>query len=105
MPGQEEHEIEFQRRQRDWAAFILNRPRAPADPQMIEAQRVAVLRNRSRPPQYHFYSGRKFPRAERLGDVIVRAHLETDQLVDLISAGRKHDDRRSGKRADAPAAL
>src|SRR5207245_10719779 len=72
---------------------------------MIEAQRVAVLRNRSRPPQYHFYSSRKFPRAERLGDVIVRAHLETDQLVDLISAGRKHDDRRSGKRADAPADL
>jgi hypothetical protein len=31
-------------------------------------------------------------RAERLGHVIVRAELQTDQLVTLVHAGRQHDD-------------
>ncbi len=30
---------------------------------------------------------------ERLGDVVVRADLEAEELVPLLDAGRQHDDR------------
>src|SRR5438105_8894042 len=38
-------------------------------------------------------AGHQLPEAERLGHVVVGAHLEADDGVDLGVAGRQHDDR------------
>ena len=35
----------------------------------------------------------KLPRVERLGQVVVGADLEADDLVHVVAAGREHDDR------------
>ena len=38
-------------------------------------------------------AGDELARAERLGQVVVGAELEAEQLVELVVAGREHDDR------------
>ena len=43
--------------------------------------------------------------AERLGDVVVGAELEAEDLVDLLGLGGEHDDRHGAARAQAPADL
>ena len=42
---------------------------------------------------------------ERLGDVVVGAELEADDLVDLGVLGREHDDRHAGLGPEDPADL
>ena len=42
---------------------------------------------------------------ERLGDVVVGAELEAEDLVDLLGLGREHDDRDGAARPQAPADL
>ena len=42
---------------------------------------------------------------ERLRDVVVRAELEPDDLVQLVVAGREHDDRHRAARAEPLADL
>src|SRR5665647_1451120 len=49
--------------------------------------------------------GDELTRAERLGQVVVRPDRESDDLVDLISARREHDDVAVGERAYHPADL
>jgi hypothetical protein len=41
-------------------------------------------------------------RIERLRQVVVRAHLEADDLVDVLVAGAQHEDRHVGRLPDAP---
>ena len=49
--------------------------------------------------------GRQLAQAERLGDVVVGAELEPDDLVELGVLGREHDDRHAGLGPDDPADL
>ena len=42
---------------------------------------------------------------ERLGDVVVGAHLEAGDLVDLVPLGGQHDDRHLAAGAKPPAHL
>ncbi len=43
-------------------------------------------------------------RIERLGQVVVGAHLEADDAIDVLALGRQHDDRhRLAGAAQAPA--
>jgi hypothetical protein len=46
-----------------------------------------------RTAQHRAHPCHEFLRAERLGDVVVGAQLEADQLVGLVGAGGQHDDR------------
>ncbi len=39
-------------------------------------------------------AGEQFARVERLGQVVVGAHFEADDAVDLFALGGQHDDRR-----------
>ena len=40
----------------------------------------------------------QFPRAEGLGDVIIRAQFEADDPVHFLGFGGEHDDRNLGRR-------
>ena len=42
---------------------------------------------------------------KRLGDVVVRAQLERQNLVDLLILGGQHDDRHAARLADLAAGL
>jgi hypothetical protein len=47
----------------------------------------------------------QLPRGERLGQVVVGADPQADELVDLLGAGGQHDDVGVAEGADAPARL
>ena len=49
------------------------------------------------------HPGHQLPHPVRLGHVVVRADLQPNHSVDLLPAGRHHDHRRVGDRADAAA--
>jgi hypothetical protein len=51
------------------------------------------------------HAGAELPQRERLGDVVVGAELEAEDLVDLLGLGREHDDRHRRARAHPPADL
>ena len=97
---------------------------------MVSALRLAVARERARGevervrPERHaaFVAGRagrdalampaqhrvdardELARIERLGQVVVGAHLEADDAVDVLALGRQHDDRHGlAGAAQAPA--
>ena len=46
------------------------------------------------PPQERLDPAHQLAQAERLGQVVVRAELEADDLVDLVVAGGQDEDRR-----------
>src|SRR5690625_1974895 len=50
------------------------------------------VKARTRAAQHGPYSGDEFPRAERLGDVVVGAHRQADEFVDLLYPRGEHDD-------------
>ena len=63
---------------------------------------------RLRAPQDGAHPRQQLARVERLGQVVVGAELEPDDLVDVVALGGEHDDRRVGalgQRADAAADL
>ena len=45
-------------------------------------------------PKHRVDPGQQLARIERLGNVVVGAHFETDDAVDVIALGGEHDDRR-----------
>ena len=57
-------------------------------------------------PQDRAYAGDKFGKAERFGDVVIGAELESADLVGFLSSRRKHDHRsRNAALPDLPADL
>ena len=57
------------------------------------------------PPEERPDPGRQLAQAERLGDVVVGAELQPDDLVELGVLGRQHDDRHARLGADDAADL
>ena len=55
------------------------------------------------PPQHRAGAGHQLAWAERLGDVIVGAQLQPDQLVGLLDASGQHDDRHVRRAPQLPA--
>jgi hypothetical protein len=49
------------------------------------------------------HAAAELPHREGLGDVVVRAQLEPEHLVELLGLGREHDDRDRALRAQLPA--
>jgi hypothetical protein len=47
--------------------------------------------------------GQQFARIERLGKVVVRAHFQPENLIDVLAARGEHDDRHLRFRADLAA--
>jgi hypothetical protein len=59
--------------------------------------------NQLTPPQHGLHASEQLARGKRLGQIIVRAHLETDDAVDLLRARGQHQNRNSGIGTDATA--
>jgi len=54
---------------------------------------VGDRRGHARPAQRRLHPRAELSHGERLGDVVVGAELEADDLVDLLRLGGEHDDR------------
>jgi hypothetical protein len=67
------------------------------DLQAVESERLTPLAGRFGAPEEELYAGDQFARAERFGDVIVRARLKSGDEVGFAAAGGKHDDRKTLK--------
>ena len=59
----------------------------------------------ARPAQHRLDARHQLARAERLGQVVVGADREADDLVDLLGAGGQHQDVGVRELADPPADL
>jgi hypothetical protein len=87
----------------------LDRPPRHVDEQphshdlLLGARSVAA--RRSSPPQERLHLRTELGDRERLGDVVVGAELEPEHLVELVVAGREHDDRHRTTRPQLPADL
>ena len=64
-----------------------------------------VAAGHARAAQRRLHAAAELAQRERLGDVVVGAELEAEDLVDLLGLGREHDDRHRRARAHAPADL
>ena len=70
------------------------------------ASAVAVVARHAGAPQRGLHPRAELAHRERLGDVVVGAELEPEDLVDLLALGAEHDDRDPlALRAQAPADL
>ena len=88
--------------------------RPPQDPgrgiefPALEADQVRPLTFRHpgrllRAAQHRLDAGQQLPWIERLGQIVVRPHLEADDAVDLLAHRRQHDHRYLGTRAQLAA--
>src|SRR5262245_26184392 len=68
---------------------------APHEIHFEVAEAIHVLDGRRAAAQRRLDPGAQFARAVRLGDVVVRAELEPQDLLSLERLGRQHDDRRA----------
>src|SRR5919204_4739130 len=107
MTRERAQQLELDVRQRDRAAPHLDRAPAEVDLQPIGDDDIADTggpRHRGA-AQQRAHAAPKLADRERLGDVVVRAELEPDDLVELVVAGREHDDRNLALGAQALADL
>ena len=63
---------------------------------------VAVARQLG-PAENRLHTAAELPHREGLGDVVVRAQLETEDLVQLLGLRREHDDRDRALRPEPSA--
>ena len=75
------------------------------DQQVAADDRIAGRRRRLGSPQRDADPREELFRAERLGDVVVRAGVQRVDLVGLGAPGRQHDDRHGPPVADQTAHL
>ena len=102
--GQNQQEIEFRRRQGNGLL-------SPQDGKffLVDSQVPYGIRRRllqyftTGPPQQAVDAGNDFLDVERLGHIIVAAHVEADQAVRFIILGRQKNDGYIAELADAAA--
>ena len=66
---------------------------------------LRVAPGHARAAQRRLHAAAELAQRERLGDVVVGAELEAEDLVDLLGLGGEHDDRHRRARAQPPADL
>ena len=107
--GQRGEDLELDVGRRDDLAVARDGALAGIDPQAADLDRALVVGVRARHPgaaQRGLHPRAELAHRERLGDVVVRAELEAEDLVDLLGLGREHDDRHGlALGAQAPADL
>ena len=90
-------------------AVQLDRPAGNVDAQRARRDHLvavlALVGRQLRPPQQRTHTASELVDRERLRDVVVRAELEPDDLVELVVAGSQHDDRDGAARPQALADL
>jgi hypothetical protein len=102
-------QVEFGAGHRDARARgIAQLPQPQIDPPALEDERgrpaggAGGLRRRL-PAQHRVDPGQQLPGIERFWQIIVGAHFEAYDAVDVLAARREHDDRRLRIRADLSA--
>ena len=108
--GQRRQDLELDERQLRLVAADPDRALGEVDPQLADDERRLVGRGLGRPahlgaPQRGLDPARELAHRERLGDVVVGAELEPDDLVDLLGLGGQHDDRDRAAAAQPAADL
>src|SRR2546430_7226808 len=68
----------------------------------VDQKAAAVDRRRFGSAQDRANARRQFARIERFWQIIVRAHLEADDAVDILALGRQHQDRHPRAGAQPP---
>ena len=91
--GQGREELELGRRQVDGRAGHLGPHPRQVQHDVAGMDRLGGLGRTVGPAQDGPDAGDQLARAERLGQVVVGAELEAEQLVELVVAGGEHDDR------------
>src|SRR4051794_870751 len=89
-------DLELDERGLDELAAQLHRALGRIDPQAGGIDRrlgLAVAGRHAGAPQRGLHARAELPHRERLGDVVVGAELEPEDLVDLLALGAEHDDR------------
>src|SRR6266851_9815667 len=90
-------EIELAHRELHLVSVEDHAPRGSVDGQVSErlalGRGLRLVRVRLRPPKHGVDTCQHLADRERLGDVVVGAELEADDLVDLGVLGGDHDDR------------
>ncbi len=99
---QERQEVELAQGEGEFGAVLGGAPGRRVQDETGGAQRPGV-RPGPGAAQYGLHAQHEFTRAERLGDVVVRAHLQAEDAVVLVAACRQHDDRH-GAALPQPAA-
>ncbi len=103
-PHQRHQDVELDARQLHVAAGLRDAPRGHVDGEAGHGD-LLIDRVRPRAAQHGPQARQQLPGAEGLGEVVVGAQLEAHHPVGLVAAGRQHDDRHRGARADAAAHL
>ena len=68
---------------------------ADVDLEPTEAEHLGLLAATAA-AEDRLHAGEQLARLERLGQVIVGAHLQSDDTVHRVAAGGEHQDRRVG---------
>src|SRR5581483_10252973 len=101
-------QLELDKRQLDGLPVALDGAARNVDHEPVELDTLVgpQLEARDlRAPEQRADARAKLTDRERLRDVVVRAELEPDHLVELVVAGREHDDRHAARGAQALADL
>src|SRR5512141_1753008 len=107
MVEQLPEEIEFLRRQLHFlvADLHLSAPRVDGQVAVAKNGALGLTALRRRAPEDRLDPSDELARVERLRHVVVGSHLEPDDLVDVLVAGRQHQDRHLRLLADPSADL
>ena len=109
MRRQRPQQLEFDVGELHRLAAHLDHPARDVDHEpVVLDQLVLALAERPRRPgaaEQGAHARAELADRERLRDVVVRAELEADHLVELVVAGRQHDDRHRARRAQPLAHL
>src|ERR1700722_5277366 len=103
-------QLELDVGQLDVVAADPHGPFREVDSHLADLKRTLIGTGQCRPrhlrsPQRRLDPAGELAQRERLGDVVVGAELEPDDLVDLLGLGRQHDDRHRAAAPQLPADL
>ena len=106
--GEQREQLELDERQLDGLAAHLDRAAGQVDHDVAAVDHLVPpageVRGR-RPPQERADATAELADRERLRDVVVRAELQPEDLVELVVARRQHDDRDGALGPQPPAHL
>ena len=103
MRGEEPEQIELPCREHDLVAGLSHLACVSVEHHVSEGDAAPRLGLRRGAAEQRTDTGRELPGGERLGDVVVRAELQTDDAIHFLAACRQQDDRQRRARADGAA--
>ena len=96
----------FERGQENFFSLDFDPMRGNVDDEIAQRDHLRAfnLGGGNRSPKDRLYSQHELPRTERLGHVVVSAHLEANYAIDLVASGSQHDHRQAHRLGVPPEA-